>query len=361
MNAKEYLAEYKKEFDVYLKEYFKEKKKSFKKIDPLAEEAIKVLEKFTVSGGKRVRPALVYYGFLLGGGKTDSQNKKNIMKASMSIELIHSFLLIHDDIIDRDEKRHGVDTVHKHYEKIAEKFFPKTDKNHFGKSMAIIAGDLAASLANEILFKSNFKPVVILEALIQLQKIVYTTIPGEMLDVVMEARGRSSEEEILRMHEGKTAFYTFEGPLHLGITLAENKSEDLLKNVSNYSINVGKAFQVRDDILGVFGDEKKLGKPIGSDIIEKKQTLLVLKALENGNSIQRKTINLLLGKKDLSFAELEEFRQIITETGSLEYSSQLASNFSKKAIVSLEKIESENREAVDFLRKIAEYISIRNH
>lgn len=361
MNAKEYLSQYKKEFDVYLKEYFKEKKKSFKEIDPLAEEAVKIIEKFTVSGGKRVRPALVYYGFLLGGGKIDSQNKKNILEASMSIELIHSFLLIHDDIIDRDEKRHGVDTVHESYKKIAEKFFPKTDKNHFGNSMAIIAGDLAASMANEILFKSKFKPKIILSALLQLQKIVYTTIPGEMLDVVMEARGESTEDEILRMHEGKTAFYTFEGPLHLGITLAENKSGDLLKNISDYSSNVGKAFQVRDDILGVFGDEKKLGKPIGSDIIEKKQTLLVLKALENGNSIQKKTINLLLGKRDLSFAELEEFRKIIIETGSLKYSKQLANKFSKQAIESLSRIKSENQEAKDFLEKIAEYISIRNH
>jgi geranylgeranyl diphosphate synthase type I len=359
MNAKEYLAEYKKEFDVFLKKYFKEKKKSFKKIDPLAEEAVKILEKFTLSGGKRVRPAMVYYGFLLGGGKIN--DKKKIIEASMSIELIHSFLLIHDDIIDRDEKRHGVDTVHESYKKIAERFFPKTNKNHFGTSMAIIAGDLAASMANEILFKSNFSAKTILKALNQLQKIVYTTIPGEMLDVVMEARGKSTEEEILKMHEGKTAFYTFEGPLHLGITLAENKSKKLLKNISDYSLAIGKAFQIRDDILGVFGDEQKLGKPVGSDVIENKQTLLTLKALQKANSKQKSTINNLLGKKDLTSAELEAFRKIIMETGSLEYSNQLANKFSKQAIKSLNKIESKNQEAKDFLEKIAEYISIRNH
>ncbi|MCK5080790.1 MAG: polyprenyl synthetase family protein [Candidatus Moranbacteria bacterium] len=360
MNAKEYLENYKKDLEPLLRGYFENKKRNFKKIDPLADEAMRAIEKFTMSGGKRIRPAMVYYGFLLGGGEADKKNKKNILQASMAMELIHSFLLIHDDIIDRDKKRHGVDTMHEYYKKVAEKFFPKTDKEHFGNSMAIIAGDLAASMANEILFESNFSSDVILKALRQLQKVVYTTIPGEMLDVVMEARGKSTESEILKMHEGKTAFYTFEGPLHLGIILASNNSEKLLRNISDYSMAVGKAFQIRDDILGVFGDEKKLGKPIGSDIIESKQTLLVIKVLENGNEEQKEIIRGLLGKKDLSSKELESFRKVVIETGALKYSEDLARKFSKDSFEMLENIDSQNFEAKDFLGKIAEYTAVRN-
>jgi len=360
MNAKDYLFQYKNDFDPYLKEYFQEKKIAFRKVDPLAEEAVKILEKFIISGGKRIRPAMVYYGFLLGGGRVNSKNRADIIKASMSIELTHSFLLIHDDIIDRDEKRHGVDTVHEHYKKIAQKHFPKTDPEHFGKSMAIIAGDLAASMANEILFESNFSAKTIVNALRQLQKVVYTTIPGEMLDVVMEAKGESTEGEILKMHEGKTAFYTFEGPLHLGIILAGNKNKKLLEDISDYSMAVGKAFQVRDDILGVFGEAEKLGKPIGSDIIENKQTLLVLKALEKSDAKQRKIIKKTLGRNDLNLAKLEKFRKVIVETNSLKYSENLAEKFSKQAIKIVGEIKTKNNLPEDFLLKIAEYISIRN-
>ncbi len=361
MQAKEYLTNYKKDLEPLLEKYFKERKESFRKIDRLSEEAIEILEKFTMAGGKRVRPAMVYYGYLLAGGKIDGDKKIDILEASMAIELVHSFLLIHDDIIDRDAKRRGKDTVHEQYRKISEKFFPKSDHQHFGVSMALIAGDLAASMANEILFEAKFSAKIILEALKQLQKIVYITIPGEMLDVVMEAKGEATEKEILKMHEGKTAFYTFEGPLHLGATLAGNNSEKLLKQLSLYSMAVGKAFQIRDDVLGVFGDEKKLGKPVGSDIIENKQTLLVIKALEKGNRQQQKIVQKLLGKKDLTSEELEDFRKIVRETGSLEYSNNLANIFIEKAFKILDKMEISNQEGRDFLREIAKYVSVRNH
>jgi len=361
MNAKEYLNDYKNAIDPILNEYFKNKIKKFKKVDPLAEEAVKVLERFTMSGGKRIRPAMVFYGFLLGGGKIDEKNKKDILYASMAIELVHSFLLIHDDIIDRDAKRHGVDTVHEHYRSVARKIFPKTNEKHFGNSMAIIVGDLAASMANEVLFESNFSSEIILKALKQLQKVVYITIPGEMLDVVMEARGRSTEKEILRMHEGKTAFYTFEGPLHLGALLADNSSGKLLRDISGYSAAVGKAFQIRDDVLGVFGNEKRLGKPVGSDVIESKQTLLVVKALENGDKNQKNIIRNLMDKDDLSLAELESFRKVVIDTGALKYSKDLSQKYSIEAFEILNQFDSKHKESLDFLYKIADYIGVRNY
>jgi geranylgeranyl diphosphate synthase type I len=306
---------------------------------------------FTLAGGKRIRPALIYYAYLASGG----ENSCNIVKASMGIELTHSFLLIHDDIIDRDAKRHGVATIHERYKKIGQKIAPLKDSIHFGNSMAMIVGDVASAMANEIVFNVNFSKEVIIKALNKLQEIVYVTIPGEMLDVVMEYQGRTTEEEILRMFEGKTSRYTFEGPLHLGVILAGGNIKTL-QAFTEYSLPLGKAFQLRDDILGVFGDEKKIGKPVGSDIIEGKQTLLVLKALEKGNQEQKKIIKQCLGKKNLTKEELIKFKNILKQTGSLAYSQQLAQSFISESITALERVEFRNQEAKMFLTGIAHYI-----
>ena len=199
------LKKYKKRLEPHLETYFENKLKQAKKIDVLAEEAVDLIRNFTLSGGKRLRPAVLYYGYLAAGGR----DEERIIKASMSIELTHSFLLIHDDIIDRDEKRHGVSTLHEDYKKIAQKMFPKTEATHFGNSMAMIAGDMAGSMGNEIIFNSQFQPERIVKALDKLQEIVYVTIPGQMIDMVLEAKGKATEKEVLRMYEGKTAGYTF--------------------------------------------------------------------------------------------------------------------------------------------------------
>lgn len=351
MEALELLKKYKKTVDPCLKKYFEHRVKQAGKIDPLAKEAVKIIADFTLSGGKRIRPALVYYGYLAMGGKPGIE----IIEASMGIELTHSFLLIHDDIIDRDETRHGTVTVHEQYKKIGKKIAPKKDSVHFGTAMAMVAGDMAAAMANEIIFNAKFPPEIIIKALDKLQDIVYVTIPGEMLDVVLEMKGSASEEEILRMYEGKTSRYTFEGPLHLGaLFFGAGASE--LKHFSDYAIPLGKAFQIQDDILGVFGDEKKIGKPVGSDIIEGKQTILISKVLEKGNREQKNIIKKYLGKKDLSENELETFRRAIRESGSLEYSRDLSEKLVNESLRALDKIEFKNEEARIFLEGIARYI-----
>ncbi|OGI28587.1 MAG: hypothetical protein A2288_01075 [Candidatus Moranbacteria bacterium RIFOXYA12_FULL_44_15] len=355
MQAIELLKNYKKRLEPEMKKYFQRKMEQAGKVDPLAKEAIRLIADFTLASGKRIRPALVYYGYLGAGGK----DGKEILEASMGIELIHSFLLIHDDIIDRDATRHGVSTLHETYKKIGRRIAPGKNAEHFGNSMAMIAGDMAAAMANEIIFNAKFSPEILIRALDKLQDIVYVTIPGEMLDVILEMKGRASEKEILRMHEGKTSRYTFEGPLHLGAILA-GADKKMLDGFSGYSLPLGKAFQIKDDILGVYGEEKKLGKPVGSDIIEGKQTLLVIKGLKNGRGDQRKTIKKLLGKKDLGERELEDFRKVIRETGSLEYSEKLAEKFVGESLKALEKIDFENSEAREFLEGIARYMVSRS-
>jgi len=356
VEAIELLKKYKKRVDKKLDKYLKENIKKANLVDPLGGKAINFIHDFTLSGGKRLRPALMYYGFL-GAGKEDCEE---IVEASMSIEMAHSFLLIHDDIIDRDTKRHGVDTLHEKYKKFG-KFFIKDKKEleHFGNSMAIIAGDRAMFMANEILFNAKFPPKKILASLNRLQHIVSQTIPGEMLDVVMEFKGKATEKEVLKMHESKTARYTFEGPIQLGYALAKKDgiiSKEELQKITNYALPLGKAFQIRDDILGVFGDEKKLGKPVGSDIIEGKQTLLLIKAMQNADKNQLKELKNAIGNKSVTKKQIENFREIIKETGSLDYSVKFSRNLVLEAKTAFKKANLKNSEAINFFEGIADYI-----
>lgn len=357
MQAIDLLKQYQKRLNPFLEEYFQRKKKESKKIDELAVDSVNLIRKFVMGGGKRIRPALVYYGFLAAGG----EDSDKIVKASMGIELIHSFLLMHDDIIDRDNLRHGIETIHITYRKRAQMGnFSGIEAEHFGNSMAMLLGDMSSSMGYEVIFNAEFAPESRIKALNKLQKIAYVTLPGEMVDVVLEAKGVATEQEIMRMYEGKTARYTFEGPLHLGAALA-GAENGFYRALSGYAVPVGIAFQIRDDILGIFGEEDKLGKPIGSDIIEGKQTILVVKALELSEPDQKERISQLLGKKDLTMEEIEDFRKIIIDTGALDYANELSEELIGNALKALEKIEIKNQEAKFFLEGIAQFIIKRHH
>lgn len=352
-NAIELLKDFKKKFDPLLQKNFEKRIRQASKMDPLTKDAVSMIMNYTMSGGKRIRPAFLYYSYLATGGK----NYGEIIKISMASEILHSFALIHDDIIDKDTVRHGRDTIHEEYKKLANKYNPKKDKTHFGNSMAIIVGDMANSMARDIIFDTNFRDDIKLKFLDKLEKIILSTCSGEILDIVMSYRDQDNaiEKQILKMYEMKTAFYTFEGPIHLGCILAE-ADKSYLDLFFKYSLFLGKAFQIKDDILGVFGNEKVIGKTVGSDISEDKKTLLVLKALEKGNKEQRNIIKKCLNKKNISKKELEEFRNVIRETGSLKYSEDLAKSFADKSLKIVKKINFKNEDAKEFFTGIISYI-----
>lgn len=352
MDAIKELSRYKKIVDARLEAYFKDKEERIKKIDPLGKQALRFIKELTLAGGKRIRPAFMYWGYLAAGGK----EIQKIIDTSLSIELVHIFLLIHDDIIDRDDKRHGIKTLHKRYEDLSKKLSSKNDHKHVGNSFAIIAGDMAATLGNHIIFDSKFDAELILKALSKLQDTVSYTVIGEMRDVWTELIGKTNEAEVLKIHENKTAKYTVEGPLHLGAILG-GAGQKLLDDLSAYAVPIGIGFQIQDDILGIYGDEKKLGKPVGSDLIEGKQTLLIIKALEKGNSADRKFIKNRLGRKDLTREEIERFRNIIKDTGSLDYSRNLAEKFIKEGKAALGESKAiKDGDAREFLLGIANYL-----
>lgn len=344
------LADFKVKINKEIEIYFDRAIRDSSRRDVFIADALKYVKKATLSGGKRLRAAFMYYGYLAAGGK----ERQKILKTAVSIELIHMFLLIHDDIMDKDDRRHGIDTVNSRYQKLGKRLFPKKDYSHFGCSMAIIIGDMIGAMGNQVIFNSNFDARLVFEALTKLQEIVSMTVIGQSKDFYMEFSGKASEKEILKMYEYKTAKYSIEGPLHLGAVLGGADGK-ILEGLTAYAIPIGIAFQIQDDILGIFGSEKKIGKPLGSDIREGKQTILVAKALAMANQEQLKQIKKILGKENITSNEVADFQNIIKETGALDYAQEMAWSLIKKGKREAEKA-GRHKEAKDFLVGIADYM-----
>jgi len=310
MDIKEELEIFKNDVDCEIEIYLDRIIQEVKDIDLFFVDMIRYFKKTLLSGGKRIRPMMMCWGYKAAGGK----NYKEIVKTSVSIELIHAFLLMHDDIIDRDDMRRGKKTIHARYRDYNKQFLLGKDAEHFGQSVSIVLGDFIYSLGNQVLFESKFEARSIIQALNKLQSIVGVTCVGEVQDVHMEYKKSVTDKEILNMYENKTAKYTFEGPLQLGAMLA-GADDAFCDKLSTYAIPLGIAFQIRDDILGVFGDEKKTGKSANSDIMEGKKTFMVNRAYKNATTEQKRILNESLGNQDIDAKGIKKFQETIINTG----------------------------------------------
>lgn len=334
MNFQQTLGGLKAAIDKELGHHFDAAIAEARKKDELIAEALEHTKEIALAGGKRIRGALLYWAYFGVGGK----EKKKILKAAVAIELIHLFLLVHDDIIDRGDLRHGKETLHKMLEKKYRKNISVEEAQHFGQSIAIILGDMLYAIANKIILEAGFPQPEAVRALVQLQKIVATTIIGQSQDITIEYNKNPSQEEVLAMYENKTARYTFEGPLHVGAMLAGCNDKKTFALLSSYALPLGIAFQIKDDILGVFGSEQKIGKSVASDIEEGKQSLLVVKARQLATIAQKKQLNAILGKRNLTSKEIKIFQDILKSTGALAYAQDLATQYLNKGKKEIEKV-----------------------
>lgn len=355
MDIPAHLKEFKANFDPRLEAYFDARIAETKKEDVLVAEALEHVKMMTLSGGKRLRPAFMLAGYEAAGGV----DTERLIDTSMAIELIHMFLLIHDDIIDRDALRHGVSTLHERYADWGRQKLGLEDSRHFGNSIALIVGDMIYSFGNNILFHSGFPHEHVFAALSKMQKIVSQTCVGEAKDIYLEYRRKATSDEVLKMYEQKTARYTFEGPLHLGALLAGG-SHELLETLSRYALPLGIAFQIQDDILGVFGDEKRTGKPVGSDVEEGKMTILVTKAYERGGEYRAELERLLVRGEELTREDIERFRAIMVESGVLEETKTLARTSIHTAKETLSGVTLPEQ-TKNFLLGVADYMLEREY
>jgi geranylgeranyl diphosphate synthase type II len=261
------------------------------------------------AGGKRIRPYLVCLTYGAYGGSDED----NILQIACSWELLHTFMLIHDDIIDRDTVRHNKLNIAGKYQGKYKKLIDK-DSEHYSLSAALLAGDLLLSSSYDIVNKSSFSDDIKVAVQAELHAALFSEGGGELLDVESVLYSIQSSDPI-SIAQYKTAAYSFQSPLVCGARVA-GASEDEVRKLDSIGLEVGVSFQLRDDILGVFGEEDKTGKSNRSDIYEKKRTLLVVEALKQLSATKANRLEELYGiNRPISSDEVEEVVDLIKESG----------------------------------------------
>lgn len=272
-----------------------------------------VTEAFVLDGGKRLRPAFCYWGYRAAG----AEDGEAIVRAAASLELLQACALVHDDVIDQSDTRRGAPSVHRRFAAIHRSQGWRGDPEAFGAAAAILLGDLALIWADTMLADSGIGAVALQRAFGMWDLMRIEVMCGQYLDVVEQARGGGSVERALRVARFKSAKYTVERPLHLGAALAGGDDE-LLSVLSDYGLPLGEAFQLRDDLLGVYGDPAETGKPAGDDLREGKRTVLIAFALDAANDAQRTAIAQRLGDPTLDSDGVTILRDVIAATGAVD-------------------------------------------
>lgn len=312
------------------------------------------------SGGKLIRGFLINLGYKLIKGEYNYS-----IPLSVAYEVFQTSILVHDDIIDHDSLRRGEKTIH--YANL-EEFNKNVDNNNFenrdiSSSLALCSGDLGLFYANNIIAKNYKNDRNLGEVLELYNKIVIDTIRGEMLDVYLPfsekhhlRKSSTLDDDIMKIYELKTAWYTIIGPLLLGMTLAEADKEKL-NDIKNFSYNLGIAFQIQDDILGIFADGKNLGKVIGSDIKEFKQTILYSYVI---NTEYKEKFLRYYGKENLEDEDILEVADIIIKSGSLDYAKTKLDELFDESIKILNNIDWLNQDDKDILYGFIEFLDKRD-
>lgn len=332
---------FKRQINGYLKAFLGRKVIEAKEITESSYNLAKVLEEYTLRGGKRIRACLAIFGFLCF-----KEFDPEIVKAAISMELIQSYLLIHDDIMDKDDTRRGGKTVHKIYEGME-------NDRHFGESMAILAGNLANAFVAESIIDTNFDTAAKLKAIEKISKMFVKEDYGQVEDIIMEKAGGDSRR-ILNMYKFKTVPYTAEIPLFVGALLAGANENDC-KIFELWAEKAGIAFQIQDDILGIFGNEAETGKPNDSDIKEGKNTFLIHKAMEMCSADEKEFLIKCLGNKNASEEDIEKVRTIVKHSGALDF----CSSYSKKLVQEAQLILADKKfreEGKKYLNYMADFI-----
>jgi geranylgeranyl diphosphate synthase type I len=283
-----------------------------------------------LAGGKRLRPAFCMWGYL-GAGGTDVPVA---LRAAASLELLQACALVHDDVMDDSDMRRGKPAAHRRFATAHRGSGWVGDAQRFGDSSAILLGDLCLSWADELLYESGFGAAELARAKVVYDRMRTELMAGQFLDLLEQARGGGSVERALRVVRYKSAKYTIERPLHLGAALA-GADDDFMAVLSDYGLPLGEAFQLRDDVLGVFGDPEETGKPAGDDLREGKRTLLVATAMQRATPEQAHHLREGLGDPHLSAPAIDELREIIVATGALEEVEFLIAQRTDEALAAL--------------------------
>lgn len=335
----------KKKINESLKKYFDRKIKEAKDISANNYDIVNSLSEYTLRGGKRIRPILFIYSYEAISGNTDIE----IINNSIFLELLQSSLLIHDDIMDRDDLRRGKITFHKKYEN-----YTGNKDSHLGNSLAIVAGDLALNYSYQILNSIKVKNTNKERAISMYADFVSKVDYGQIEDVLSAKDKGINKDRIEMVNYYKTATYTAILPILMGALLAgANKIQKALLNI--YAKNIGIAFQLIDDIIGIFGTQTEIGKNVASDIRENKKTLIRFFTYQVSDKKQKNRLDNLFGKSDLTDREIEEVRKLYFDSGALTKCLKKTKSLINEAIKSVDKMDIAEQSKERFI-KMAKYI-----
>jgi geranylgeranyl diphosphate synthase type I len=311
-----------------------------------------------VGGGKRLRPAFAYWGWRAAGGSRDKTDP--IVKAATAIELVHASALVHDDVMDNSATRRGAPAAHREFTRMRLEDPRSVESERFGTSAAILLGDMLLSWSDELLAASGFKPKAIARGRAYFDKLRTEVVAGQYLDVLAQTSHSSRASDAMRVLRYKSAKYTVERPLQFGAALAKADS-GLLTALSSYGIPLGEAFQLRDDVLGVFGESDVTGKPSGDDIREGKRTLLVARAYGKATPAQREVLDKNVGRFDLDADGLAAVQDVLRDTGALDAVETVIAELTKAARGALKHAPVSDAEARAALLDLTDRATRRAH
>ncbi|BBZ43622.1 geranylgeranyl pyrophosphate synthase [Mycobacterium parmense] len=294
---------------------------------------IAALEDFVLGGGKRLRPAFAYWGWRAVA--TDEPGPDTLLLFS-ALELLHACALVHDDVIDDSSTRRGRPTAHVHFAALHRERKWRGSAERFGISAAILLGDLALSWADDIVFGADLSPDTQRRVRRVWAEIRTEVLGGQYLDIVSEASSAESIASAMNVDTFKTACYTVSRPLQLGAAAAADRP-DVQAVFGEFGTDLGVAFQLRDDVLGVFGDPAVTGKPSGDDLRSGKRTVLLAEAVQLAEESDPEAAALLRGSigAELTDAQVSELRGVIESVGALAAAERRIATLTERALGAL--------------------------
>ncbi|MFI7668985.1 polyprenyl synthetase family protein [Nocardia sp. NPDC049526] len=344
-----------------LKAFFLTRRPIVEPLGPVFVQAADALELFVLRGGKRTRPAFAWTGWLGAGGDPTGPHAAAVLNACAALELVQACALVHDDIIDSSRTRRRFPTVHVDFEQRHRDHGWAGDAEHFGTSVAILVGDLALAWADDMVHSAGLDAAA-LGRFAPVWALMRTEVlGGQLLDIHGESAGDESVAAALRINRYKTAAYTVERPLHLGAALAD-ADPHLIEAYRTFGTDIGIAFQLRDDLLGVFGDPAVTGKPSGDDLREGKRTVLVAEALQRADATDPGAADLLRTSigTDLTTDQVERLRAVITELGAVDEVERRITELTEQGLAALAS-STATPDAKERLRAMALAATSRTH
>ncbi|MGY6499765.1 MAG: polyprenyl synthetase family protein [Acidimicrobiales bacterium] len=318
-------------------------------LDPALEAPIASLKRLVLGGGKRLRPAFCHWSFVGAGGDPDDPM---VLDAGAAFEFLQAFALIHDDVMDGSDTRRGVPAVHAEFSERHRLNGWRGEARRFGEGVAILAGDVAHVYADRLMTPAPT------EAMLVWHELRIELNVGQYLDIEGTARAATDLETARRISRYKSGKYTIERPLHIGAALC-GRLDDLEPVLTDYGAPLGEAFQLRDDLLGVYGEEALTGKPVGGDLREGKPTPLLAHATDRADEAQRQVLA-QVGSPDLGADDIAAIQTVIDDTGARAQSESTIATLTDQAAHALTGAPLVP-EAIDALCALASYVGTRRH